>query len=152
MDSLTAPLLAHHKQCDDLFANAEAAAHAGRWQECADAFRRFDAELEAHFATEENFLFPAFETATGMSAGPTQVMRMEHSQMRELLMEMADAQQEQDLRRFAGAGDTLLILMQQHNMKEENILYPMCDRSLDPATIDVTGRLRAQREGGACPE
>ena len=31
---------------------------------------------------------------------------------------------------YAGNAETLLIMMQQHNMKEENILYPMCDQHL----------------------
>ena len=45
---------------------------------------------------------------------------------------------------------SLLIVMQQHNMKEENILYPMCDDSLDAANLDVDSALR-QRVEGSCP-
>lgn len=73
-------------------------------------------------------MFPAFEAATGMTQGPTQVMRMEHRQMRGLMAQMQQAWAERDGEAFAGAAETLLILMQQHNMKEENILYPMCDQ------------------------
>ena len=29
---------------------------------------------------------------------------------------------------FQSVAETLLIMMEQHNMKEENILYPMCDQ------------------------
>lgn len=75
-------------------------------------------------------LFPAFENATGMRQGPTQVMRMEHGQMRALVGQMEAALAARDGEGYAGAAETLLILMQQHNMKEENILYPMCDQSL----------------------
>jgi tRNA 2-thiouridine synthesizing protein A len=31
---------------------------------------------------------------------------------------------------YAGNAETLLIMMQQHNVKEENVLYPMCDQHL----------------------
>ena len=95
-------------------------------------------------------LFPAFEAATGMSGGPTQIMRMEHAQMRDLLAQMDAALQQKNRDAFAGIADTLLIMMQQHNMKEENILYPMCDNSLAGAGLDVEGALR-QRLEGACP-
>jgi hemerythrin-like domain-containing protein len=38
-----------------------------------------------HFGVEESVLFPRFEQSTGMYRGPTQVMRGEHVQMRQLL-------------------------------------------------------------------
>lgn len=138
--SLTQPMHEHHKHCDDLFAAAEEAAHGNRWPECASAFGRFQAELEAHFATEEQVLFPAFEAASGMTSGPSQVMRLEHAQMRDLIAQMAHALAAQDGVGFGGAAETLLILMQQHNMKEENILYPMCDRLPEAAAVSVPMR------------
>jgi iron-sulfur cluster repair protein YtfE (RIC family) len=127
---LTQPLHDHHNHCDDLFASAEKAANEQDWGGCLTMFRRFRNELEAHFATEEQLLFPAFEIASGMRAGPSQVMRFEHAQMRDLLASMELSIAEQNLGQFAGVADTLLVLMQQHNIKEENILYPMCDRTL----------------------
>ena len=128
--SVTASLFKHHKHCDDIFAGAEEACADGDWVAGAAAFGRFRSELESHFASEEELLFPAFEHATGMTAGPTAVMRGEHEQMRALLGQMADAVAAHDADTFGGAAETLLILMQQHNMKEENILYPMCDQAL----------------------
>ncbi|MBV2234679.1 MAG: hemerythrin domain-containing protein [Sterolibacterium sp.] len=120
----------HHKHCDELFSAAEEAAQQGNWQRCAASQAGFAAELLAHLDAEETLLFPAFEEATGMRQGPTQVMRMEHGQMRGLAEQMNAALAAQDADAFAGAAETLLILMQQHNMKEENILYPMCDQAL----------------------
>jgi iron-sulfur cluster repair protein YtfE (RIC family) len=144
--STTEVLHRHHKRCDDLFVAAEEAAHAGQWAACADSFRRFRGELLAHFATEEEVLFPAFEERTGMVVGPTQVMRGEHDQMRALIEQMDSAQAQLARQPFAGAAETLLVLMQQHNMKEENILYPMCDRTL-AGSVDVAGPLRERLEG-----
>ena len=53
---------------------------------------------------------------------------MEHGQMRELTQSLLKAITEKDQDGFLGDAETLLILMQQHNMKEETMLYPMIDR------------------------
>ncbi|SMB27982.1 conserved protein of unknown function [Sterolibacterium denitrificans] len=132
----------HHKHCDELFSAAEEAAQQGDWPACAASQTRFVAELLAHLDAEEALLFPAFEEATGMREGPTRVMRMEHGQMRELAGQMDAALAAQDADAFAGAAETLLILMQQHNMKEENILYPMCDQALAGQVDALAGELR----------
>ena len=140
--STTASLLHHHKHCDELFAEAEDACANDDWTAGAQAFALLNEQLENHFAGEEEILFPAFETATGMTSGPTQVMRTEHRQMRDLLAQMRGALASRDGESFGGAAETLLILMQQHNMKEENILYPMCDNAL--AASDVGDALAAR--------
>jgi hemerythrin-like domain-containing protein len=75
-------------------------------------------------------LFPAFEARTGMSMGPTQVMRSEHEQMRGLIGDMARAAAEANRDGYLGLSETLNMLMQQHNLKEENMLYPMSDQVL----------------------
>ena len=140
--STTAPLQQHHKLCDELFASAEEACVKGDWAQGARAFARLREQLEAHFVSEEELLFPAFEEATGMASGPTEVMRSEHAQMRELIEQMAGALAAQDDDAFSGCAETLLILMQQHNVKEENILYPMCDNVLGATGIGADLRAR----------
>ena len=87
-------------------------------------------DTEAHFRFEEEVLFPALESTTPMAAGPTSVMRSEHAQMRELFGELSDACDRCDDSRLADVAEMLLLLMQQHNMKEENVLYPIADQSL----------------------
>lgn len=143
--SITAPLFQHHKHCDEIFARAEEACADGDWASGEEAFALLLDQLETHFKSEEELLFPAFENATGMTSGPTEVMRGEHRQMRDLLAQMKQALAARDADTFGGAAETLLILMQQHNMKEENILYPMCDNALGTSDIGTTlaGRLKA---------
>ena len=143
-------LPAHHKHCDDLFASAEEAAQAGDWAACSRECTRFIQDILAHFDAEENLLFPAFESATGMSGGPTQVMRMEHNQMRDLIGQLESAQYAKDAEAFSGVAETLLILMQQHNMKEENILYPMCDQALGAKADQLAGEVSARLEEKSC--
>ncbi len=119
-----------HRACDDLFASAEAAAAKKDWDSARSLFDRFQAAMARHLAMEEEVLFPAFEARTGNSMGPTHVMRMEHEQMRALMQDMARAAQESDHNSFLGLSETLNMLMQQHNLKEENMLYPMSDQVL----------------------
>lgn len=119
-----------HRACDTLFASAEEAVAQQDWNGAQILFDRFQAAMAHHFAMEEAVLFPAFEARTGQGGGPTQVMRMEHEQMRGLIQDMAHATAESSQDRFLGLSETLNMLMQQHNLKEENMLYPMSDRLL----------------------
>ena len=45
---------------------------------------------------------------------------------------------------YLGQAETLLIMMQQHNMKEENILYPMCDQHLTEELPAVLQHLESE--------
>jgi len=119
-----------HRRCDDLFAVTDKAIGKKQWELAATSWAQFRAAMEAHLSAEEATLFPAFEQASGMTMGPTRVMRMEHDQIRELLADAAHAIGDRLADASAGYLETLLIMMQQHNMKEENILYPMCDEQL----------------------
>ncbi len=65
-----------------------------------------------------------------MMGGPTQVMRMEHQQMRALVQDLDTALNNQDKDRYLGLSETLMVMMQQHNMKEEMMLYPMLAQNL----------------------
>ncbi|MBI2306406.1 MAG: hemerythrin domain-containing protein [Rhodocyclales bacterium] len=136
-----------HRRCDDVFAEVEQAVADGDWTAAGACFTRFHESVLQHFAAEESLLFPAFERKTGMSMGPTQVMRSEHVQMRELMQAAADALAAKNADDYAGNAETLLIMMQQHNMKEENILYPMCDQHLAYEAETLVPQLRAEMPG-----
>jgi iron-sulfur cluster repair protein YtfE (RIC family) len=130
MDNISEFMELDHKRCDEEFAAAEDAVLRRDWSVAAGALATFVDDLESHFRAEEEVLFPAYESTTGMTGGPTQVMRMEHEQMRGLVRQMKEGVAARDGNAFGGSAETLLILMQQHNMKEENMLYPMCDQAL----------------------
>jgi len=130
MTTIAEFLSAEHRGCDQVFSIAEDAAHSGDLSRCRADFRELCKVMEQHFLREEEVLFPAFEQVTGNAMGPTRVMRLEHQQIRETLAEMESALVDEDLENFLGHGDGLLILIQQHNIKEEQMLYPMCDRFL----------------------
>ena len=133
-----------HRHCDDLFAEAEQALGKKNLPAATAAFAHFRGAILAHFDCEEKTLFPTFEVKTGMRMGPTQVMRMEHSQMRSLLDDALAALERGDSDDYLGLADTLLIMMQQHNMKEENILYPMCDQHLAAEAPELLAHLESE--------
>lgn len=128
--SIAQHLTAEHRLCDQLISSLEEAMAGDDWSATTAAWHALRDELLRHFAVEEERLFPAFEKQSGITQGPTRVMRMEHSQMRELLAAGDAAVAAQDGENLAGVVETLLIMNQQHNLKEENVLYPMCDQLL----------------------
>ena len=143
MDTISSYMTDDHHRCDELFAQAESATSGQDWEAIAADFHAFHDAMQRHFKMEEEVLFPAFEQRTGMSMGPTQVMRAEHGQMRELFDAMADAVKQRDRDEFLGQAETLLVMMQQHNMKEEQILYLMADRALSAEMEEVLQKMRA---------
>jgi hemerythrin-like domain-containing protein len=123
-------MAAHHALCDELFTNVENLAVESGWTQLQPVFNDFIAETERHFLREETILFPRLENVMGSADGPTQVMRLEHGQIRLLTGNLKVMIENKDRDGILGEAETLLIMMQQHNAKEEQILYPMMDRIL----------------------
>jgi iron-sulfur cluster repair protein YtfE (RIC family) len=119
-----------HRECDGFFTEAEAAVAKKDWPLALTKWQVFALELIKHFSQEEEVLFPKFEQATGMTGGPTQVMRMEHQQMRALVQDLDNALAAKEKDEYLGLSETLMVMMQQHNMKEEMMLYPMMEQNL----------------------
>ena len=124
-------LTEEHRKCDEEYAKVEEAVAAQEWDKAKELFEKFRDDTLLHFRKEEEVLFPTFEETTGITMGPTQVMRHEHAQARELLSRLEEALNAKDKNTFMSVGESLMILIQQHNMKEEQILYPMSDQHLD---------------------
>ncbi|MBU6443074.1 MAG: hemerythrin domain-containing protein [Alphaproteobacteria bacterium] len=120
----------HHELCDGIFGRAKKAATGNDWAGTERDCKAFLQQINQHIDAEENLLFPAFEDKTGMTGGPTQVMRMEHAQLRELFEEMLAAIGGKEADRYLRNADLVAALLHEHNMKEENILYPMLDNLL----------------------
>jgi len=133
MNSIPQYLTSKHRECDQLFIDAEAAVARADWQQAQLIFIAFMEEIKSHLSAEENMLFPKFEQAMGMTSGPTVVMRGEHQQIRKLIESLQNALNKQHKDDFLGLSETLLILMQQHNMKEEMMLYPMSQQQIPEA-------------------
>ena len=122
-----------HRECDDLFAKAERSAANGDFVKTKEEFLTFADETLLHFKKEEEEFFPLFEEITGSSDGPTMVMKYEHDQVRGLMGKMAEAVENEDKDAYLSLAESMMILLQQHNMKEEQMLYAMADRVLESA-------------------
>ena len=141
MTTIAAFMTTDHKACDDEFAIAEENALNGDWGKTETAFNAFRDDMARHFRMEEDALFPALLSAGGPS-GPVSVMLMEHEQIRGLLEQMAVAVTQKNADKYGGLSETLLIVMQQHNHKEENILYPIADQVLASECAALLGRMK----------
>ncbi len=143
MTLLSHYLTTEHNQCDDLYAEAESAVAATDWAIAEACFKAFEAATLGHFAREESVLFPAFETATGMQHGPTEVMRAEHAEIVEGLAGLREAIARRDGHGYLGLAETVLMLMRQHNLKEEGILYLMADRALANDVSELVSKMES---------
>jgi hemerythrin-like domain-containing protein len=142
MSTIHTYLSTDHRHCDESLALLEAAASKEKWSEVATLAGQFTKEMLRHFSCEENILFPAFEDATGMTQGPTMVMRMEHVQMKEMLGQFPEAIANKNSDRILGLTETLMIFIQQHNGKEEQMLYNMCDMHLQNQSADLIAEMK----------
>ncbi|GIZ51690.1 hemerythrin domain-containing protein [Noviherbaspirillum aridicola] len=143
MNSITSYLENGHDECDTLFAAAETGVARSQWAQAQTRLDEFAALLERHFGMEEDILFPALESTTGPGFGPTMVMRQEHAQIRALLDDMNAALGARDRELFLGLSETFNLLLQQHNMKEEGVLYPLADRQLAGESAQLIDAMQA---------
>jgi hemerythrin-like domain-containing protein len=143
MSTISSFLTADHRACDEEFANLENAVASVNWEESAIQLNKFITNLLHHFDMEEKVMFPTFEEVTGMTQGPTMIMRMEHDQMRQLLNALQEDLDKKDKNHFFGVSESLMMLMQQHNMKEEQMLYAMADMHLGSSVEKVIEDMKA---------
>ena len=139
---LTAWFTRCHRTCDHLWAQVETAVEKGDEGEIVSTTSQFVAKTQKHLQTEEEILFPMLGQVTGMgSSGPVGVMLAEHEQMKRLLNLVEEHGQKGNGEQVIDFGDTLLMLTQQHNVKEEQILYPMSEKVLASQWSELHARL-----------
>lgn len=148
MSAIYTYLAGDHKACDEFFTQAEELVAKGDWDTAQTAVTTFLDAMEDHFLREEKILFPVFEEKSGMSCGPTKVMAMEHDQMRELFKSLRTALEKKDTNEYLGVAETLLVMMQQHNLKEEQILYPMSDQALSAESEELVSEMKQFTQKG----
>ncbi len=125
---ITAYFEADHDRLDHLFTQYQEHKR-GDFQKAKPFFRNFRQGLKRHIIWEEEILFPMFEEKSGMGPGmgPTEVMRNEHQIIQQVLeaihSKVREANPNSDEEEKA-----LLEVLGNHNMKEENVLYPSIDK------------------------
>lgn len=142
MSNIKEFLTADHRECDETFAMMEDAV-ADNNDDALLKFEKFYDDLNNHFSMEEIVLFQALGQVSTIADNPAKLMEMEHEQMRELLSKMRNALEQKDKDKFFSASETLMILMQQHNMKEEQILYTLAQQHLSDDADHLISRMRS---------
>lgn len=143
-DSIDGYLSWDHDRLDGLLADVVRLVDQNDLAAAREAYPAFDEGLRRHIRIEEEILFPLFERKTGMTSGPTMVMREEHRIIQSALDRMKAALVAAAAPAFRDALATLESTLPPHNMKEENVLYPMTDQALsDEERSEVTARLVA---------
>jgi hemerythrin-like domain-containing protein len=144
-DTVTGFFQDDHRRLDDVFERYEQAKNGGEGDPLVH-FDEFAEGLRRHIAWEEDHLFPLFEQRTGMGlGGPTEVMRREHRQIERLLDDIAEGLRDGVLDALGESEEVLTDLLAQHNVKEEQVLYPSIDNLLSE---DDSAELFARLRGG----
>ncbi len=118
-----------HDRLDELFKTYQTLKRTD-FPKAKEAFLAFEKGLRRHIVWEEQILFPLFEEKTGMhDQGPTAVMRIEHRQIQATLDTLHQKMERANLESDTEDEELLSVLF-PHNLKEENVLYPMIDRFL----------------------
>ena len=131
-----------HRECDRLLALAEDAVEKNNFIEASKKYAEFKAETLNHFSMEEDYLFLLLGERSGMGeSGPISVMKMEHNQARILFDKLDEAIITSDAERFFALSESLMILLQQHNTKEEQILYTMMQAVLGSESDAIVVKL-----------
>ncbi|MCP4188973.1 MAG: hemerythrin domain-containing protein [Gammaproteobacteria bacterium] len=119
-----------HRECDAILEQMEQALNAEDWTTGAEKFAKMKQDIIDHLANEEEILFPMFQEKTGMQGGPVMVMLGEHVEIKSLIERIDNAITVQDTDEALDTTETLFMFLQQHNVKEEQMLYPMTDEAL----------------------
>jgi hemerythrin-like domain-containing protein len=150
MAMLTDVLKSDHRRLDGLLAECKSLAAGRSFSTAAARFAEFARGLSWHIDAEEDVLFPVLERHAPGATGPTDVMRAEHEQIRDLLARIASALDASDSA-WHPAVSELENLLAGHNRKEEHVLYPMANQVGDelPDCDEVRGRI-VQVLAGKC--
>ena len=124
-------LIPEHRQCDEFLALTETYIQNAEWDNAKESFIQFNNLTLLHFKREEEVLFVALERSFGSPIRPVFVMTHEHQQTRQLLNQIKNAIDSKNKSEAFALLDTCHLLIQQHNLKEENNLYTLANQTLE---------------------
>jgi hemerythrin-like domain-containing protein len=148
-DSLTALLTGQHRRLTALWDEIQDAIARGDFRRLQSRASEFIRSARAHLDAEEQVLYPALEQRLGTGRfGPTAEPRSEHARMRHALDALRKLETTNELwtaiTTVEGQPVEPGALLRSHFSKEENVLYPLAERTFtDAERTDLLGRLRA---------
>ncbi|MBP1933689.1 hemerythrin domain-containing protein [Ammoniphilus resinae] len=106
-------------------------------QDLYEKVKQYVGELDPHSQREEGVLFPMMANYIGRETGPIAVMEYEHDQAKKNLQLFLDGYSSMNGQADQGKVDELAgyaiqayMILTDHFMKEENVLFPMAEKML----------------------
>jgi len=127
MSSLIAVLEQQHQ---DVLARIAAAQGRFDAPTASDFVAYLEDDVLAHFALEEELLFPEMAQHPALAQGPLRVMHAEHAAFRELLAAARAARSARDGEHLGAAAADLAALLEAHIAKEDRVLFPLARQRL----------------------
>lgn len=126
----------------------EGAGGRGVLGELSGIRREIQGEVLSHFREEELALFPVLGRHIDSSAGPIATMMEEHALFRQLELQFEEAlaslesgHRDQWAQKLCDAGDAIAQLLPPHIEKEEGVLFPMAESTLEESEWAEVRRL-----------
>jgi iron-sulfur cluster repair protein YtfE (RIC family) len=129
-------LLEVHRRLDELFLAHQEALLDSNIERAAAILDEFESELRSHMRFEEELLFPIYERAGRIEGGPIEFYSGEHKKLLDFLarssatlagMRAAPPAKRQIVELFDQEA-MFKQLLQHHDARERNILYPTLDK------------------------
>lgn len=133
MQTITECLKADHLRLDRLLDETFETVARGDLRGARVRFPEFARHLRDHMRFEEEFMFPIVERTICAAEGPICVMRRDHREIEDRLAGMQAALYLGDLAALRAEHEALVMTLENHNGREERVLYPAIDRVLDDA-------------------
>lgn len=132
-------LLKLHQELDEIFWCHQEALLSLEIRHAAEVLRGYEEKHLSHMATEEELLIPIYQARTErVPGGPVELFVGEHKKMRAFITEFhaalgrLESEERARLKRSViGLLDRQFMykhLVEHHNLREKNILYPWLDR------------------------
>ena len=148
-------LLDIHKVLKEVFLQHQEALLDGNLVRAKERLAEFERRLLHHIWEEETLLLPVYERAGAIPGGPPVLYTGEHKRMQELLagfkQTLSSLEQDPDTRKrgilwLLDRQATFKNLMDHHDQRETNILYPALDRVTSEAERrEILSRCGANR-------
>lgn len=128
--TVTACFAAAHHRLDRLVAEVSDSVSGSDLRAARFYFKELARHLRSHLYFEETFMFPLLEMACGAN-GPMCVLRREHEEIESRLGGLQASLFLGSLADVRAELAALVATLENHNGREERVLYPMIDRELD---------------------
>lgn len=152
-------LLRLHQELDELFLSHQLALLSLELHQAGEILGRYERKLLSHMRNEEELLIPIYEARTAeIAGGAVELFLGEHKRMKEFLAAFHDLlgrMKDEDATRLKRSLIDLLDrqsmykrLVEHHDLREQNILYPWLDRvTSDKERADLLALCMASNSG-----